>query len=92
VGDDRWCDDSNADGYGYGNNCTDSDANTDSYAYSNNPNADPDRNVNLNSDTNTAHYIWHYLLLHESGPWPSAKCNAHLNWQSDRFDAVRRLR
>ena len=34
----------------------------------------------LNDGVPTDQYIWHYLLLLESGPWPSAKCDAHPDW------------
>ncbi len=40
----------------------------------------------------TDQYIWHYLLLLESSPWPSAKCNAHPNWYYVGLNIVRRLR
>ena len=48
-----------------------------------NANPDTDGNTDTNTDgnadtnTDTDQHIWHYLLLLESSPWPSAKCDAH---------------
>ena len=59
--------------------------NCDSYGHPNN---------NTDTDTNACRGkpIRHCRLLLESESWPSAKCDAHPDWQYVRLDPVRRLR
>ena len=42
------------------------------------PGSTPPGSITIQADNNQ--HIWHYLLLLESSPWPSAKCDAHPDW------------
>ena len=52
----------------------------DTVQYACGPAPTPTPTANANADTDTDQHIWHYLLLLESSPWPSAKCDAHSKW------------